>query len=77
MTTKPPPLHYFAGIAFNSGYYTIIDEAPLTESKADSRYLIKTQTDVRIQTRLRRKLHHSLPSTSYFYPNKSDTSNSQ
>ena len=43
--TKPPPLHYFPGIAFNSGYYTIVDEAPLTESKADSRYLIKTQTD--------------------------------
>jgi hypothetical protein len=45
MTTKPPPLFYFNGIAFNSGYYTIIDEAPLTESKADSRYLIKIQTD--------------------------------
>jgi hypothetical protein len=44
--TKPPPLHYFPGIAFNSGYYTIVDEAPLTESKADSRYLIKTQTDI-------------------------------
>ncbi len=43
--TKPPPLFYFPGIAFNSGYYTIVDEAPLTESKADSRYLIKTQTD--------------------------------
>ena len=45
MTTKPPPVFYFPGIAFNSGYYTIIDEAPLTESKADSRYLIKTQKD--------------------------------
>ena len=45
MTTKPPPSYYFDGITFNSGYYTIIDEAPLTESKADSRYLIKTQKD--------------------------------
>ena len=45
MTTRPPPLFYFNTITFNSGYYTIIDEAPLTESKADARYLIKTQTD--------------------------------
>ena len=41
MTTKPPPLFYFNTITFNSGYYTIVDEAPLTESKADARYLIK------------------------------------
>ena len=45
MTTRPPPLFYFNTITFNSGYYTIVDEAPLTESKADARYLIKTQTD--------------------------------
>jgi hypothetical protein len=45
MTTKPPPLFFFNTITFNSGYYTIVDEATLTESKADSRYLIKTQTD--------------------------------
>ena len=52
MTTRPPPLFYFNTITFNSGYYTIIDEAPLTESKADARYLIKTQTDTsnQIQT---------------------------
>ena len=30
MTTKPRPSYYFDGITFNSGYYTIIDEAPLT-----------------------------------------------
>ena len=46
MTTKPPPSYYFDGITFNSGYYTIIDEAPLTESQADSRYLIKVKSDI-------------------------------
>ena len=46
MTTKPPPSYYFDGITFNSGYYTIIDEAPLTESQADSRYLIKAKSDI-------------------------------
>lgn len=45
MTTKPPPLYYFNGITFNSGYYTIIDENPLTQAEADSRYLIKTKND--------------------------------
>ena len=46
MTTKPRPSYYFDGITFNSGYYTIIDEAPLTESQADSRYLIKAKSDI-------------------------------
>lgn len=45
MTTKPPPTYYFSGITFNSGYYTTTDENPLTQSEADSRYLIKTQND--------------------------------
>ena len=46
MTTKPPPLYYFSGINFNSGYYTTTDEGvSLTQSEADSRYLIKTQAD--------------------------------
>lgn len=45
MTTKPPPLYYFNNITFNSGYYTTVDENPLTQLEADARYLIKTQND--------------------------------
>lgn len=45
MTTKPPPTYYFSGITFNSGYYTTVDENPLTQLEADARYLIKTQND--------------------------------
>ena len=46
MTTKPPPLYYFSGITFNSGYYTTVDEGDsLTQLEADARYLIKTQND--------------------------------
>jgi hypothetical protein len=45
MTTKPPPVYYFDGITFNSGYYKISEEATLTQSQADSRYLIKAISD--------------------------------
>jgi hypothetical protein len=53
-------------------YYIIISNTYMHISVMYINTYIPTQY-VRIQTRLRKKLHHPLPFTSYLCPNKTDT----